>query len=171
MTSNRNPGDSPQEIDVRSLVYGWAKRYSLVISDHDVDELCQEIAKVVVGRFHSLVASGPSIMFARRVAQYKVIDLLRGRKREPRSVHENQASIVDESSSSAIQAVEVQDALYWCLEKLRERWRQVIRMHMRGCAYKTISEELGITIDSVKQDAMQARNSLRRCLEAQHAFG
>lgn len=165
------PDNSQEEINLRALVYAWAKKYSVEIDEHDVDDLTQVVATTVIAKFQSLTVSGAAVMFARRVAQRRVIDLLRARRRGGSSELEDQASIVDESSSSASQAVEIQDAFYWCLEKLRKRWQEVIRMHMRGTAHMRISEELNITIDSVKQDAMQARKSLRRCLEAQHALG
>ena len=76
-----------------------------------------------------------------------------------------------QTDDNLIEQVEFSAALYQCIEQLPERSREVFKMsRIDGFKQQEISDQLGISVKTIKNQIWKSLQYLKACLELKDAF-
>ena len=76
-----------------------------------------------------------------------------------------------QTDDNLIEQVEFSAALYQCIEQLPERSREVFKMsRIDGLKQQEISDQLGISVKTIKNQIWKSLQYLKACLELKDAF-
>jgi len=104
-----------------------------------------------------------------RSSKNAALNHLRAEKSRQKSVQE--IPFQESQTDDFIEQVEFSNALYQCIEQLPERSREVFKMsRFDGLKQQEISDQLGISVKTIKNQIWKSLQYLKACLELKDAF-
>jgi RNA polymerase sigma-70 factor (ECF subfamily) len=98
------------------------------------------------------------------------LNYLRAEKNRQKSV-QNIPVQESQTEENLIDQVEFSAALYQCIEQLPQRSREVFKMsRLDGLKQQEISDQLGISVKTIKNQIWKSLQYLKACLELKDAF-
>lgn len=105
-----------------------------------------------------------------RSSKNAALNHLRSEKSRQKSV-QNMPVQELQTDDNLIEQVEFSAALYQCIEQLPERSREVFKMsRIDGLKQQEISDQLGISVKTIKNQIWKSLQYLKACLELKDAF-
>ena len=105
-----------------------------------------------------------------RSSKNAALNHLRSEKSRQKSV-QNMPVQESQTDDNLMEQVEFSVALYQCIEQLPERSREVFKMsRIDGFKQQEISEQLGISVKTIKNQIWKSLQYLKSCLELKDAF-
>jgi RNA polymerase sigma-70 factor (ECF subfamily) len=117
--------------------------------DLEVEDLVQETLLAIHNQRHTYDTDRPFTAWCHAIAKYKLIDLLRRRRRKPSTI-----DVDDETELFAIEELDAAEArrdLGHLIEKLPDRWRlPIVHMKIEGRSVAEVATLIGMSEAAVK---------------------
>jgi RNA polymerase sigma-70 factor, ECF subfamily len=141
---------------------------TLVPDSHQMQDVLQQVALVVVRRFVEYDPARPFSAWAIGIAKQKVLAYRRQRRSDrlvfDDAVVEQIAAIYERSLSHTIS--DRRDALDYCVERLQGRARNSIQLfYGQGLKTSEIAQQLDLGHDAVRKLLSRTRSILRDCVQ------
>lgn len=141
---------------------------SLIPDFHRAEDVLQQVAVVLVRRFHEYEAGRPFLPWALGIARNVSFE---GRREMAKSrlplldddlIESVQEMFEEESEASLC----IRQALRTCLQGLRERTLEVLRLrYAEDLMPQDVAKRLGVTAGAVRVMLHRSREGLRACIE------
>jgi RNA polymerase sigma-70 factor, ECF subfamily len=141
--------------------------YSLVRDLNDADDLFQQTSLVLWDKFPQFDPNRSFIGWASGVARYEVLNFLRARSRNRLYFSDalNLALIEAHESFEAELLVDRREALAGCMNKLRDRDRELLdACYGRSICIQELATSFGRTTHSIHNSLRRIRRSLFECV-------
>ena len=140
--------------------------YSVTVNIHDMDDLAQNVWRVLWQKFDEYDRSRPFSAWAFGVAR---LEALKWRQRQARSrlvLDEHAISRLAEAAAESAPEIDARSRfLPECLDSLHFNYRQVLDLkYAVGLKIAAIAEQLGRTVPAVEMALVRARRRLRACV-------
>jgi RNA polymerase sigma-70 factor (ECF subfamily) len=135
---------------------------------HRAEDLLQEVAVAIAGRFQAYDAKRPFLAWSLGVARNCVLSYYREQARDRRHFSEATLHLLGEAAErhSPDAGSLKRDALRHCLGKIAGRRRQVLEMRYNGgLSIADIAAQIGGTSNAVKVLLHRVRNTLEECIQ------
>ncbi len=142
-----------------------------VSSFQDREDLLQQVALTVARRFEEFDEGRPFLAWALWLAKSRIIDFYRTRDRHSQFLSDALLEKYAEALMERQQAVPARrEALEYCMEKLPDRSRALVRMKYHdGLRIDQIAESIRSTPASVRVTLFRIRDALAECIERRMA--
>lgn len=173
--ADQEQGDRSDRCDFATL---WAENFSklrtyvriFVPSLNDSEDVLQETALAIAKDFEKYDPTRPFLEWAVGIARNRVLQHYRARRRDRRMVFNEEAIHLVEGAfiDTEPQFDSCHDALESCLRKLPRKSRQLIDLRYLSCLRaEEISDQAGLTVQSVYTRLSQIRKALLECIKRQ----
>lgn len=147
-------------------MFGFAKNY--ILADEDAENIVQDVFLVLWEKKDELEISYTLITFLFTLVKNRCLNFLRHKL-----IEEEYNTQMKEELSFKLYSLESLDYSYYSEKELRERIQQAlatlpercrevfIKSRIEGLKYKEISEELGISVNTVENQMVTALKKLR----------
>lgn len=152
---------------VRSEPRIYAYIRSLAVDRTDAEEVLQETATVCWMKFDEFQPGTDFVRWATRVAYWEVRSLVKRKRRDALVFSEHFVEALAEDTASAGGDFSgVHDALAQCLQRLKERDRDLFhRRYVAGAQVKQIAEQLDRPLDTLHSAFRRIRRLLTECIQ------
>ena len=146
---------------VYSFIYTMLPRWA------DADDVFQETSRVLWQKFNEYQSGTNFFAWARQVARYQVLYYRQRQQRSRLKFTDAFLEAVAETAADQSERLEAeQRALAECMEKLKERQRDIILSRFAPEATtKSAAEKLGMTTDAVYKAIGRIQTVLLECIE------
>ncbi len=152
--------------------YGRLCAYSFqIIQDKQAaEDLIQDLFVKLWADRHKLIIRDKVSSYLFKSAKNACLNYLRSKKQRTQMPVEYAADKVPEDDNEQLDE-EFVSQLFECIEKLPERSRQVFMMNrIEEQKLSDISEQLGISVKTIKNQLWKSMIYLKSCLETKHVF-
>jgi len=152
-------------IEVQTTVSAYVR--SLILDFHDSEDVIQNIALVFADKFEQLDSSRDLIPWVLKVARYEVANYFRTQNREKKFFDEKAMHRIEHAYQSIHpEADDVKAALHECIQKLRGRPRETLKLrYFKEMGIGDISRQLGISKNAVYIMLCRVREALAKCVK------
>jgi RNA polymerase sigma-70 factor (ECF subfamily) len=140
--------------------------HSLVRDLNDADDLFQQTTVILWNKFDGFDRSRSFLAWACGVARFEVANFLRSRGRQ-RLYFTDELNLLLIEAHQELSPAEIDDrrtALASCVQKLRERDRQLVDDCYGDCGVNTVAVRQGRSPQSVHNSLRRIRRSLYECI-------
>ena len=136
-------------------------------STADADDVLQEVNLVILSKAEQFQEGTSFWAWARQIAHFEVLKFRKSRRQDKLRFSEDFVDTIARESEARSPQVEARRlALEHCLNKLRERDRELIHLRYRpGHSGKEAAEQLGRPYNAVYQSLMRIRRTLWECTQ------
>ena len=147
-----------------------AYAYNLTQSFSASEDVVQELfIRLWINR-HKLEITGNTSAYLYRASKNAALNHLRAEKNRQKSI-QNMPVQEWQSDDGLIEQIEFSAALNQCIGQLPERSRDVfMKSRFEGLKQQEISDELGISVKTIKNQIWKSLQFLKACLELKEAF-
>lgn len=139
--------------------------YSLLTNKDDAEDVVQELFLSLWKNRTKIEIRENASAYLYKMAKHLTLNYLRTQNRYT-SLPENQEQGSLCYEENFLEADELRLALYDCVDRLPERSREVLLLHrIEGLKQKEISEQLTISIKTIKNQIWASLQRLKKCLE------
>jgi RNA polymerase sigma-70 factor (ECF subfamily) len=176
-TSNESDGfpDQPADEFVHLFTRSQRSLYLFILGMNpnpvEAEEILQEANVVILSKYRQFQLGTNFLAWARSIAHFETLKFReRGRRDRHQFSDEFVRFLADEAEVGSEQHDERRRALMTCLDKLRDRDRELIQHRYKpGQSGKGLAHDLGRPANSVYQSLGRIRRSLLECVHRQLA--
>lgn len=170
-----NSNDQP-ELFLKLLLSNEVRIFSFILglvpNFADAEEIMQETSGVMWRKFQQFEAETDFAAWAIQIARYRILDYRRKRYKErliyDNEIFEQMAALAEGATSQDDRRLET---LRWCLAKLRDRQRRLIRLrYYEGIKPKEIADREGMSIHAVYKTLSRIYGQLLSCVRRTLAY-
>jgi len=145
-------------------IYAYIR--SLVINQADAEEVLQETATIAWTKFDEFEPGTDFVRWSTRIAYWEIRSLIKRKRRDTLIFSEHFVEALAEDASSVSQQSQViHEALTSCLDKLKQRDRELFhRRYQSGLRVKQISDQLNRPLDTLHSAFKRIRRILTECI-------
>lgn len=145
-------------------IYAYIR--SLVINQADAEEVLQETAAIAWTKFDEFQLGTDFVRWSTRIAYWEIRALIKRKRRDSLVFSEPFIEAIAEDTSSQPELnTAVHEALASCLEKLKQRDRDLFhRRYQSGMRIKQIAEQLDRPLDTLHSAFKRIRRILTDCI-------
>lgn len=145
-------------------IYAYIR--SLVVNQADAEEVLQETATIAWAKFDEFEPGTDFVRWSTRIAYWEIRSLIKRKRRDSLVFSENFIEALAEDLSNQPQlSLAVHEALTSCLEKLKQRDRDLYRRrYQSGMRIKQIAEQLDRPLDTLHSAFKRIRRILTECI-------
>ena len=142
---------------------------SLVLEFSDVEDIVQEVALVLMRKFHEYDPQRPFVAWAIGIARLQVLQHWDRHRQRPKFVDEELLDKITAMHGEMIDELEgVRRALEFCLRQVGGRRRKALALRYGDNLQPTaIAQALGTSATSIRNLLSRVRSDLRGCIERQ----
>lgn len=145
-------------------VYAYIR--SLVVNQADAEEVLQETAAIAWAKFEEFEPGTDFVRWSTRIAYWEIRSLIKRKRRDAIVFSEPFIeAIAEDASSQPPINLAIHEALTSCLEKLKQRDRDLFhRRYQSGMRIKQIAEQLDRPLDTLHSAFKRIRRILTECI-------
>jgi len=150
-------------------IYGFI--LSLVHNWNDTDDLLQETMAVMWQKFDQFQADADFGSWGISIARYRVMDYRRKQKVRSAAYSDRTLEMVADQMVSLVEQDDVRtDALHACMQKLRDRDRELIQLRYQGeSSVQEVAQAVDRSADSVYKSLNRIHGQLLLCIRKELA--
>lgn len=142
--------------------------YILVFVPHgpDADDIMQETATVMWEKFETFTPGTDFGRWAKKIAHHKILDHRKKRGRHRVVFSDELLSLLAEEAEAILDQTDPRlEALKFCLRRLSDRDRSLVRLHYEeGVAIKGMAERANRSVQGLYKVMVRIHNRLRDCV-------
>ncbi len=141
--------------------------YSLVVNKEEAQDIVQELfLNLWKHRKRIYIAEGSASGYLYKMAKNLSLNHLRSKKNYQNFLEKyGKTELQNEDDLSENEAFSI--ALYDCIDKLPQRCKDILILHrFKGLKQKEIAKNLGISVQTVKNQIWSTLRKLKNCLES-----
>ena len=163
------------KIDIEAMTRNWTQAQpvvaafisSLVPNGSQADDILQEVALVIVRKYHKYDPSRPFQTWAIGVARNEVLMF---RRKQSRDRHTFDDSLLDQIAQGyqdkAHELDQMKKALRQCIAQLQPRWGKILELrYSMGLKVKDLAHQMGINLNTALNALHRIRLALRECIQ------
>jgi RNA polymerase sigma-70 factor (ECF subfamily) len=172
-----DPGELAARAERFATLLGGAQRklflfiLSFVPNPADAEDILQETNLVLWRKFDDFRPGTDFTRWACKVAFYEVLKHRQAGIRKALPLSEGTMALVAQDAEEALgEADSRREALFRCLEKLREPIRRMLRLRYQlGADTRAVAEAVGRSVEATRRALHRARVALLRCIQRELA--
>jgi RNA polymerase sigma-70 factor (ECF subfamily) len=140
---------------------------SLVVDRTDAEEVLQQTATVSWMKFDQFQPDTDFVRWATRIAYWEVRSLVKRKRRDAIVFSERFVeALAEDTARATLEFNGAHDALVQCLEKLKQRDRDLFhRRYVSGAKVKQIAEQVDRPLDTIHSAFRRIRRLLTECIQ------
>jgi RNA polymerase sigma-70 factor, ECF subfamily len=142
--------------------------YVLVFVPHgpDADDIMQETASVMWEKFETFTPGTDFARWAKKIAYHKILDHRKKRGRHRVVFSDELLGLLAEEAEAVLDQTDPRlEALKFCLKRLSDRDRSLVRLHYEeGVAIKGMAEQANRSVQGLYKVMVRIHNRLRDCV-------
>lgn len=142
--------------------------YVLVFVPHgpDADDIMQETASVMWEKFETFTPGTDFARWAKKIAYHKILDHRKKRGRHRVVFSDELLNLLAEEAEAVLDQTDPRlEALKFCLKRLSDRDRSLVRLHYEeGVAIKGMAEQANRSVQGLYKVMVRIHNRLRDCV-------
>lgn len=139
--------------------------YGLLMDRNDAEDVVQELFLNLWKNRARIEIKENVSGYLYRMAKHLALNFIRSKARTG-SFPENQDQLLLSYEDNRLETEEFRIALYDCIDRLPDRSREVLLLHrVKGLKQKEISEQLSLSVKTIKNQVWMSLQKLKRCLE------
>lgn len=147
---------------VQPQLYGFVS--TLVFNWSDVEDVVQDVSSIMWSKFDEFEEGTDFAAWAIRIAQYRILSLIRDKKQKRYLSEPAVEAIVHEIFTTGGEDHRV-DALRRCVSKLQEADRKILGLrYERGASAKDVAVKVGQNINTFYKNLSRIHQWLFRCI-------
>lgn len=148
---------------VQPQLYGFVS--TLVFNWSDVEDVIQETSSIMWSKFDEFEEGTDFAAWAIRIAKYRILNLVRSRKRKLFLSEPAMEAIAGEMLLSSDNEDHRLDALRRCVSRLPEKDRKILGLrYERGATAKGVADKLGQNVNTFYKNLSRIHFWLFRCV-------
>ena len=167
--SQRTEDSQPTQEFLRLYLGAERRLYGYIVSSlpnlTDADDVMQETVLFLWERFDDFAHGSDFLAWACTIARFRVLKYYKSQKRVRLLGDEALEAVLDEMSEMRPELDDSSEALDFCVEKLSEADRDLIRSrYCEGASTKTVAEQSGKSVASVYKAVSRIQQWLQKCV-------
>ncbi|MDD2952964.1 MAG: RNA polymerase sigma-70 factor [Parabacteroides sp.] len=139
--------------------------YGLLMDKDDAEDVVQELFLTLWKNRERIEIRENVSGYLYRMARHLALNFIRSKK-QMGSLPEDQDQLLLSYEDNRLETEEFKIALYDCIDRLPDRSREVLLLHrVKGLKQKEISDELSISVKTIKNQIWMSLQKLKKCLD------
>lgn len=145
--------------------------YSIILNKEETEDIVQELFLKLWKNRTKIKITDNATGYLYRMAKNSTLNYIRDSKRYV-EVNDSCLDIVSNNNEfEEFEIMEYKNALYECIDQLPARCKEVLILHrVEQMKQKEISEKLGISVKTIKNQLWASLQRLKKCLEKKDLF-